>query len=440
MRQKLYFTLLMLVATNATAQGRAPDPGFFDKDFVKEGFHGVDQESNGEPQAVNDQDLLKTEEQDTKSKVTNPGNSVRSDTAPSAGYYRDLMKQVEQERGVAIRGKLQKPPVTAPAVEEQSETATDNSLFGDDSAKKKVDSTDGIKQQGRPNLIDTLNLIVSATEINHARSHIESVIKLHQSQSVKIGEISLIGVNSNEIFSKPELISLAAQVSQVGATLKPLPGLLKDYAVTDSPVWVVEHAGKRHIFEGGYEPHRLFARDGSFDPSYGGIGTSDSNVVRYERIPSRIKFSTKQDEFALNKVLGITAAQSQKFAEKYQEKILPKQTATKLVLPKLPICASDDRRELVGTETGGPDVSSEITYYAADDFEQRENAKALGFSAVAFPGGKAVGIGSEYYDSRLTQALHVGLKCLPTRLKMAKKDGTLHYEFLEGRFAFEGSK
>ncbi len=274
-----------MLITGALCSGAYADDkpgGFFDKDFVNEGFYGSGAEQGGAPART---PAPATDSFDQRvptratPEVTTP--RTRSDLFGQGAAGADPKTEDEilnhtntvierlkalQEQGVGVLDA----PVAHPT---PAEGHTGNGF-------KEIappEGVSGIKEQptrpkdffsqnmgtGSPGV---LSLVVSSTPAAHCLSKFRDISNVHRLKNVRIGEVIVIGSGSKNsaelqtILTSKELQELA----EADIDVRVSPEIPAGLGVTSSPVWVVFSEGRKHIFEGSYEPSALFDRNGGF--------------------------------------------------------------------------------------------------------------------------------------------------------------------------------
>ena len=281
----LIVLIIGALCNGANADDKAD--GFFDKDFVSEGFYGsgADQKVPTRPPAPAVDSFDQRAPNTSTPEITSPPSredlygqpkSVsESDPKTEEEILDHTNSVIEQLKALQQKGAdvLKDPVPTSPKTESPEERRDINGF-------KEVAPTSGISgvnaEPTRPKEFFSqnmgtgapgiLSLVVSSTPAAHCLSKFRDISNVHRLKNVRVGEVTVIGSGSKNsvelqtILTSKEIQELASANIDVRVTPKIPPGL----GVTSSPVWVVFSEGKKHIFEGSYEPSALFDRNGGF--------------------------------------------------------------------------------------------------------------------------------------------------------------------------------
>jgi hypothetical protein len=115
-----------------------------------------------------------------------------------------------------------------------------------------------------------ISLVVAAEPESHFQSAIESLGRLHDQHAIPVSQIQVVHGNFSPgtIFSSlvktPEIAEIMHKLTSSGTSIQPTGAIPKTLKVKSSPVWLVYHEGKTHIFEGYSYPQELFDAHGEF--------------------------------------------------------------------------------------------------------------------------------------------------------------------------------
>lgn len=116
----------------------------------------------------------------------------------------------------------------------------------------------------------TVNLVVNEKPTRSLFSLLQQLGRLNKSQFARAGTVYVVSDKNPfqflSVYTSRELKDtlLSLSESNTGFSLKPVMQAPKQYNISHSPTWIVEHRGKTHIFEGNYSINSLFTANGTF--------------------------------------------------------------------------------------------------------------------------------------------------------------------------------
>lgn len=129
---------------------------------------------------------------------------------------------------------------------------------------------EGVFEKEQNPTLSTINLVVNEKPTRSFFSLMQQLGRLNKSQYARAGTVYVVTDKNPfqflSIYTSKELKETLLSLSEgnTGFSLKPVMRVPKQFDISHSPTWIVEHQGKTHIFEGNYSINSLFTANGTF--------------------------------------------------------------------------------------------------------------------------------------------------------------------------------
>lgn len=129
---------------------------------------------------------------------------------------------------------------------------------------------EGVFEKEKNPALATVNLVVNEKPTRNLFSLLQQLGRLNKSQYARAGTVYVVTDKNPfqflSVYTVRELKDTLLSLSEgnTGFSLKPVMRAPKEYNISHSPTWIVEHQGKSHIFEGNYSINSLFTANGTF--------------------------------------------------------------------------------------------------------------------------------------------------------------------------------
>lgn len=235
-----------------------------------------------------------------------------------------------------------------------------------------------------------------------------------------------------EMPAKPPVLQKMDALNLVPSGAAHLQEIQRRYHAESSPIWIVRHQGKEHVFEGKYNPEHFFDNRGRFIAVDRHNPREEGDVVVHMAL-SGSKFLRNSANDQYNET-GLSYQIHERPKRAPTAPTTAPKTPGKFALPNIPICPGPQSRKTAVAQTM-KNSGFDLVFYAANDAQQSAAARNWEGRTVGYNSGQLV----DYKDPRSQWqllALSARIRCLPTRFHFYEENGKRYLEYLEGNMAW----
>ena len=328
-------------------------------------------------------------------------------------------------------------------------------------------SLGGKRGQARPAV---LSLIIAADDERHLLNYLGKLRRVQEKGAMAVGQVLVIdpdnrfalvssvtqnlnrylrriltarrkeplGARVPLLNNKPPASPALALLQEMGRgemSIVSAEKIVRRYAVTSSPTWIMRHRGQDYIFEGAFDPESINRALLSLDSAGRGAW------------PERVSLLDDEVPIALHQQRStqVRLPQAEKLQGSFNAKLFSQEDSdpdepAEFMLPVLPRCAEAVVRQRPVAYVPSLAGLEDVVFYDGAEAEQIRQADKWGGNSAAYLQGEVYDLDQAEADPWLMFAEAAAIECLPTRIRYVSQDGKAYREYREGERAWDNTE